>query len=248
MAAVLLGPAAGVIVMTSVLIVQCLMFADGGLLALGANVFNMAIASTCGGYLAYRAVRFLAPMRGPRGIVFAASFAGWCGTVLGAISCAGQLALSNTAPWEVVFPAMANIHMIIGLGEGLVTGLIVAAVLRARPELVVAENPEDTAVNGVAGYVATLALGFIVFVAPFASPWPDGLEHVAAKLGFEHQAQSSALRGAFPDYQVPFVGSPALATVIAGVAGAVMAFLAAWLLSKYLVPGLSVRKDGPHGN
>src|SRR5215472_4804475 len=135
--AILLGPSAAVLVITCVLIVQCLMFADGGLTALGANVFNMAIVSVCGGYFVFRLIRRLIPTAEEhRSTVCAAAFAGWVGTVLASVSCAGQLALSKTVPWSIAFPAMANVHMLIGIGEGLATGLITLAVLRARPQLV----------------------------------------------------------------------------------------------------------------
>ena len=132
LAAVLLGPAAAIVVLTCVLIVQCLMFNDGGLLALGANVFNMGIVSVCGGYAMFRLLKRAAWMEAHRATVFAASFAAWFGTVLASVTCAGEIALSGTAPWAVTFPAMANIHILIGIGEGLATGLIVMAVLRAR--------------------------------------------------------------------------------------------------------------------
>src|SRR5215472_15754449 len=96
--AVLLGPSAAVLVLTCVLLVQCLLFADGGLLALGANVFNMAIVSVCGGTLVFRVLKRLLRMEETRATVFAATFAAWFGTVLASISCAGQLALSGTVP------------------------------------------------------------------------------------------------------------------------------------------------------
>lgn len=242
--AVLLGPAAAVIVMTCVLIVQCLMFADGGLLSLGANVFNMAIASTCGGYLVFRAARLVVPGDEQRTTVFAAAFGGWCGTVLGAICCAGQLALSGTVPWRVVLPAIANIHMLIGVGEGLVTGLVVAAVLRSRPDLVLAGSPGTTqSKSGLPVYAGLVALGLALFVAPFACPWPDGLERVAQRLGFDHGASNPAFQGQFADYQVPFIGSPTLATAIAGAVGTVAAFVAAWMLARILVPTVGSSKS-----
>ena len=75
--AVLLGPSAAVLVLTCVLLVQCLMFADGGVVALGANVFNMAIVSVCGGYFVFRLTKRLIRMEEHRSTVFAAAFAGW---------------------------------------------------------------------------------------------------------------------------------------------------------------------------
>ncbi len=237
LAAILLGPAAAVIVMTCVLIVQCFMFADGGVLALGANVFNMAIVAGCGGYFIFRVARRLAPGDQKRAAVFAAAFAGWCGTVLASISCAGQLAWSGTAPWGIAFPAMANIHMLIGIGEGLATGLVVLAVLKVRPDLVAGISAEPSQEQPVAGYAVLIALGMAVFVGPFASPLPDGLESVAHRLGFGALA-SEAARAPLADYKLPLVGSATAATAVAGLIGTVLAFLFAYLLARVLVPVL----------
>jgi cobalt/nickel transport system permease protein len=250
LAAVLLGPSAAVLVMTCVLIVQCLMFADGGLMALGANVFNMAIVSVCGGYFVFRLVKRLIRMEENRSTVFAAAFAGWFGTVLASISCAGQLALSRTAPWPIAFPAMANVHMLIGIGEGLATGLIVMAVLRSRPQLVAGARESGRAARfGFLGYGLLVSLGLAVFVAPFACPWPDGLETVAKALGFADRTAAPVFNAPLTDYRLPFIGSTTVATAVAGLVGTVIAFVAAYALARVLVPVLSARKkDAPSGN
>jgi cobalt/nickel transport system permease protein len=247
--AILLGPSAAVIVMTCVLMVQCLMFSDGGLLALGANVFNMAIVSVCSGYFIFRLVRKAIRMDQTRSTVCAAAFAAWCGTVLASISCAGQIALSRTAPWSLVFPAMANVHMLVGIGEGLATGLIVLTVLRTRPQLL--SDTRETGGSARLGFVAyglLLCLGLVIFVAPFACHWPDGLESVAKALGFEHHSSANS-PAPFPEYRLPLLGSATAATAIAGLIGTISAFVAAYGLARVLVPGLgSSKKDARSGN
>src|SRR5262249_1063800 len=115
--AALLGPGAAVVVVTTVLIVQCFLFQDGGVMALGANFFNMAIGNPVAGYVIYRLLCRGLP--GARGQVTALAFAAWCATLLAAIGCAGELAWSGTVAWSVGLPAMAGVHMIIGIGEGL---------------------------------------------------------------------------------------------------------------------------------
>jgi len=250
LAAVLLGPAAAVVVMTCVLMVQCLMFNDGGLLALGANIFNMGIVNACGGYYVFRLLKRLAWMEPNRATVFAASFAAWFGTVLGSVTCAGEIALSRTAPWMVTFPAMANIHILIGIGEGLATGLILLAVLRARPELVagLGDRPGESGF-GFLGYGLIISIGLAVFVAPFACPWPDGLEAVAKTLGFESRTAAPLLASPMGNYRLPFIGSAAAATAVAGALGSLVAFAAAWLLAWRLAPALAPRKENaPSGN
>jgi cobalt/nickel transport system permease protein len=133
LAAVLLGPYAGAVVLACVLIFQCLVFQDGGLLALGANVFNMAIAGTMGGYALYSAV---ARFRGGRsGVLTGAAVASWCSVVAAAVLCALEIALSGTAPLPVILPAMAGIHALIGIGEAVITVSVLGFILKVRPDL-----------------------------------------------------------------------------------------------------------------
>jgi cobalt/nickel transport system permease protein len=170
--------------------------------------------------------------------------------VLASISCAGQLALSKSAPWAIAFPAMANVHMLIGVGEGLATGLVVLAVLQARPELIAsAQQQVRSERGGLIAYGFLIALGLALFVAPFACPWPDGLEMVVKTLGFAAKASHSTLPAPMADYRLPFIGSATLATGVAGVIGTVLAFVAAYGLARVLVPVLGEpKKDAPSGN
>lgn len=233
--AALLGPAAAVVVMTAVLLIQCLLFADGGVLALGANVLNMALVAPLGGYALYAALRRALP--GPRGRLAAAGVAAWGSTLLAAAVCAGELAWSGTVRWAAAFPAMAGVHVVIGLGEGLITLLVLAAIRRARPELL----PEAPAPETRAGLRGTLVYGLLVaaalalFVAPFACPWPDGLESVAARLGFDAGAHAApTLAAPLADYRWPGLASPAVATALAGLLGTLVVFGLALALGRAL--------------
>jgi len=230
--AALLGPGAAVIVLTAVLTVQCFLFADGGVTALGANIFNMGLVGAGGGYLIFRLLARVLP--GRRGRVTAIAFAGWAATVLAAVSCAGQLAWSGTVAWTAAFPAMAGIHMLIGIGEGLISALAFLAIERTRPELIF-ENGAAEQRGGVIRYGLIAALGVAVFVAPFACPWPDGLEAVAGRLGFEHAARAPVLAAPAADYAMPGVHWAVGATALAGAAGALVVFGLAWLLGRMLV-------------
>jgi cobalt/nickel transport system permease protein len=234
--AVLLGPSAAVLAMTAVLVVQCFMFADGGVTALGANVFNMAIVAPGVGYAIYALVRRAAG-DSLRSRLLATAFAAWCSTVVAAIVCAGQLALSGTVAWSVAFPAMAGIHMLIGVGEAVITTLVVAAVARARPELLAAgrESPAPSRYAALTVYGLLVSLGLAIFVAPFASGWPDGLERVAAMLGFGRKAVP-VLAAPLPDYMIPGIKSAVSSTVVAGVVGTLVAFVLAYLLARALTP------------
>lgn len=234
LAAVLLGPGAAILVMSCVLIVQCLLFADGGLLALGANILNMSVIGSLTGYAVFSAVRQF--VKGDRGRLVAAGFAAWCSTVVASVACAGELAWSGTVSWDAAFPAMANVHMIIGLAEGLITMLVIAALAKARPDLL--DNrmtPEPRSTRLVYGVI--VILGLLIFVSPFASTWPDGLEKVAASLGFERRAvQVSPLPTPLSDYAFPGLGSAAAATAFAGAVGTVVVFFLSFVLARILLP------------
>jgi cobalt/nickel transport system permease protein len=228
--AALLGAPAAVVVISTVLIAQCFLFADGGVTALGVNIFNMAVVAPVVGSAVFRGVGRLLP--GQRGQVAAVAFAGWCSTVAASLSCAGQLAWSGTVGWAVALPAMAGIHMLIGIGEGAISALVFYAVAKARPELV--NNTQALPTRNFVGYSLLVAIGVALFVAPFACPWPDGLEAVAAKLGFEHAAREP-VAAPMADYVMPGVGSAGMATALAGVVGALVAFGLAVFLSRLLV-------------
>lgn len=134
LAAILLGPWASVLIMSCVLIAQCLIFQDGGLLALGANIFNMGIVASFSGYYLYRlATAFLGDNR--RGKLISGFIGAWGSVFLASIVCAIELAVSGTSPIGVVLPAMAGFHALIGIGEGLITGAVLSLVLATRPDL-----------------------------------------------------------------------------------------------------------------
>jgi cobalt/nickel transport system permease protein len=238
MAAVLLGPSEAVLVMSVVLIAQAFLFADGGVLALGANVFNMGIAAVLGGYFFYRLVA--AVVRTEYGKLVGAAFGAWASTVLASICCTGELAWSGTVAWSVGFPAMTGIHMLIGAGEALITALVLTAVYRARPALMSAkdagaEEPGGRTISGALIYGGLVTLGLALFVLPFASKWPDGLEKVAAAVGFDAKAVGAPLVSSpLAGYRVPVIGSLPAATALAGIVGAVLVFALSFVLAKAL--------------
>ena len=234
--AALLGPGAAVVVVTTVLIVQCFLFQDGGVLALGANIFNMAIVNSVAGYMIFRLVSRVLP--GTRGRVTAMAFAGWCATVLAAITCAGQLAWSGTIAWPVAFPAMTLVHMLIGIGEGLISALALLAVERARPDWISGAETNGTPKRAAEffGYGLFAAVGIAIFVAPFACSWPDGLDSVAEKFGFSHKTLPPLLPAPAPDYQMPGIHWAVGATAAAGAAGTLIVFAGALLLGRWLAP------------
>jgi cobalt/nickel transport system permease protein len=234
LAGVLLGPGAAAIVIACVLIVQALLFSDGGVLALGANIFNMSFIGAVVGCAIYRSARKLLP--GLRGRITAVFFAAWLSTVLAALTCAGELSLSGTLAPGVVFPAMIGVHALIGIGEGLITSLVVLAIARTRPDLLEAENSPSTRGAGLEflAFGLVIALGLAVFVSPYACSWPDGLDRVAEKFGFVSRA-TTLIKTWIPDYKMPGISSAGIATAIAGALGTLVMFGLAWGVGRILV-------------
>lgn len=215
LAAILLGPWAGILAMTTVVAIQALLFQDGGLLVMGANVLNMGVVATLVGYGAYRGVRALA--QGQRWGLFVGGFAAaWSSVVIAAVATAVQLVFSGTSPLGVVLPAMAGVHVLIGIGEGLITVgalTLLAAVRRDLLELA------SVATGGLRWAAVGLALALAVTsLAPLASPHPDGLERVAEDQGFIEAAQDAPYE-IIPDYVLPGVPDEAVATIGAGIVG-----------------------------
>ncbi len=229
LAAALLGPWAAMIVMTAVVSIQALVFQDGGILVLGANLFNMTIVGVLVGYGAYSLLRRALGDR--RWAVPVSGFAAaWLSIVVASLSCALQLALSGTSPANIAVPAMGGIHALIGVGEGLITAGALVFVLAARPDLV-APTAKPTAGQKalwVGGVVIALVLAVL---SPLASAHPDGLEWVAEQQGFLDAARDP-LYNMIPDYVFPGISDEAVATIVAGIVGALVVAAAAYFVAQ----------------
>jgi cobalt/nickel transport system permease protein len=137
LAAVLVGPWTGAICITLVLLVQALVFADGGLSALGLNVLNMAFVGGVGGYAIFRALRGVLP-KTRAAVVGASAVAAGLSVVLASIAFWVEYAIGGATEVDLgtVFVAMVGTHALIGIGEAIITALTVGAVLAVRPDLV----------------------------------------------------------------------------------------------------------------
>lgn len=133
LAAVFVGPLTASIIMATVFIVQALIFQDGGVTALGANIFNMGLIGAVFGYYIYCILWKI--IGDGKGRLFAAGFAAWVSVVLGSAACALELAFSGTMPLEIVLPAMVSIHALIGLIDAGVTIVVLSFVLKTRKDL-----------------------------------------------------------------------------------------------------------------
>ncbi len=220
-ATILVGPWAAMLVMTCVVSVQALIFQDGGLLVLGANIFNMGIVGVAVSYMAYQGFQKLA--RGAkRGLLVGGFIAAWLSIEASALAVALQLAISKVSPANIAIPAMAGVHALIGIGEGLITVGALAFLYNTRPDLVLAGD--DRPVKGRLVWVFGLlvALGLAI-ASPLASSNPDGLDWVAEQGGFL-DAASAPLFNLIPDYALPGITNHTLATILAGVLGTLIVF------------------------
>jgi cobalt/nickel transport system permease protein len=133
LAALMLGPWAGTLIMSAVLIVQCLVFQDGGLLALGANILNMGILGVWSGWLVYRLCT--KGSQSKNAIKFPICFSSWISIMVSALACSLELWLSGTVSIKVILPLMLSIHSLIGLGEAVITLAVIEMVVRVRPDI-----------------------------------------------------------------------------------------------------------------
>ncbi len=138
LAAILLGPYAGALVMALVITVQCLLFQDGGLTELGANIFNMGFIGSVGAYVIYSPIKKI--VRGNRGILIGAAVSTWISVVVASAACALELVVSGTSPFGMTMPVMIITHMMVGIVEATVTVFIVAFILKVRPDLIFKGN------------------------------------------------------------------------------------------------------------
>ncbi|HSL42859.1 MAG TPA: energy-coupling factor ABC transporter permease [Anaerolineales bacterium] len=213
LAAITLGPWAGMLVMTAVIAVQALLFQDGGLLVMGANIFNMGLITVAIGYGLYRSVT-----RGNRTLkLTVAGIAAWLSVMAGALFTSLQLWLSGTSQLQIVIPAMLTVHALIGVGEALITVAALTFILQTRPDLIGENSASATGSRGwiLAGVLISLA---VVLLSPLASADPDGLERVAGDLGFLSKGASAPFQF-IPDYTLPFLGETQLSTILAGMIG-----------------------------
>jgi cobalt/nickel transport system permease protein len=219
LAMILLGPWAAILTMTVVVSVQALIFQDGGLLALGANIFNMAIIGTSVSYAVYHLFLKLTGKKN-WGIAASGFAAAWVSILIASLSCALQLALSGTSPAQIAVPAMAGIHALIGIGEGLITAGALVFIGAVRPDLLSQDGSSSSKSRGIfAGGIGIAVL--LAILSPLASSHPDGLEWVAEQQNFLAAAKNPFFN-VIPDYVLPGVQSEALATILAGVIGVII--------------------------
>ncbi len=226
LAFIALGPWLGLLTMTAVIALQALLFQDGGLVVMGANILIMGVVPGFVGYQVYR----LGSGRGARLESGVTAVAAWLSIMAAALVTTLLLAFSGTTSLAVALPAMLGVHALIGVGEALITVAALAFIRRTRPTVL---EESSAAAQGswlILGLIAVLVL---LLMAPFASGHPDGLEWVAEMAGFSESAQEAPY-SLLPDYTLPFAGETPLSTILAGLVGAGVVFLIIMSVSRGL--------------
>ncbi|MBI4971227.1 MAG: energy-coupling factor ABC transporter permease [Candidatus Omnitrophica bacterium] len=221
LATALLGIPFGVLAAALVLLVQCLVFSDGGFSVLGANILNMALIGAAFGGFLYKALppKFSQSLFDSMMIGLAA----WFSVMLAAFACSLELAFSGTIPFSKIAGAMISTHAVIGIGEGLMTILayhLFSVNAAKRSSIGIVSSP----------FLSAIVIGGML--SPFASRFPDGLMWVAEKYQFI-PASAPAFLSPFTGYAIPLIQNELLSGALAGFVGVVITFLAAWLLSRF---------------
>ncbi|MBE9198256.1 MULTISPECIES: energy-coupling factor ABC transporter permease [unclassified Nodularia (in: cyanobacteria)] len=232
LAAIVLGsPWAGMLCITTVFIIQAVLFADGGITALGANILNAGVIAVWVGWVLTQTLQRL--LGGSKGrLPLAAGIAAGVSIVVASVACAIQLVLSGTASAAIVLPAMTGVHILIGIGEGIITGGVLVYLAKARPDLLPGEEQEFK--GWLVPVISILLVAGVLSLV--ASGWPDGLERVAENVGFIDLAEQVRIEVPTPlaDYGIEGLG--AISTSIAGLVGSAVCFAVAFGIAKVVKP------------
>jgi cobalt/nickel transport system permease protein len=219
--AVILGPWSAMLVVFAVVLIQALLFQDGGLAALGANTLNLAVLGVGIGWLLFRWGYALAGA-GPRRLLAAAGVAAYGSTAAVGGAVALELAWSGLVPAGPALLVVGGSHAIVGLAEAALTVTILAMVARSRPELLAHAVKARPAARRLAWGAALGSLALAVLAAYLGSSRPDALQAAAARLGLGH-SPATGFRAPLADYTAP-IGGPWVAAAF----GVVIVFGLVW--------------------
>ena len=220
---IVLGPAAAAVVLTAILAVQALVFQDGGVLALGANVLNMAIAGVWAAMLPYR--YFAGTRWRPAGIFLA----GVISVLVSAALALAQLRISGVPIPAPVFAASTVLFLISAILEGAITLAVVQAIEKIHVAAAPVSHRPAPAVGALLGAAILLVTGGVLF----ASGAPDGLESVAEQTGIAAQARN-LWATPLADYELAGLSSEWARKAAAGLCGMALLFGACSLITRYL--------------
>jgi cobalt/nickel transport system permease protein len=172
--AILLGPLAGSLTMATVIIAQALFLQDGGLVALGANVFNIGMVTSLSGYSVFRLLG--GSSGGGKRLLWAGFFAGWFSLMISAACCAFEMGLSGAIPLHVGMTTMLGYHAIVGVVEGMLTAGVLNFLKKVRPDLMELDGSQRFGIAEWIGAILFVAIPLGILIAAGSSGFPDPLE------------------------------------------------------------------------
>ncbi|MCL2807255.1 MAG: PDGLE domain-containing protein [Coriobacteriia bacterium] len=228
---IMLGAWPGAIVMTGVLLIQALFFGDGGITTLAANIVNLSFIGCFTGALVYQV--FVRISKSFVSKIAGASLGAFLAVVFSAAAVAIQLWASNTAEFTAAFTAMVFWHSIIGVGEAVITGGIIAYLLKVRPQILEDEPKERKGSMKSVVVVFAVAAVLAASLSFLASENPDGLEYTYhdMEIGTVEIAEEGLFPAPMPGYTIKGVGNETLAIVGAGIIGTLITGLFVWALA-----------------
>jgi cobalt/nickel transport system permease protein len=176
--AILLGPMTGFLTIATVVVAQALFLQDGGLIALGANIFNIGAVTCFSGYLFYKLLGGITI--GGKRMLFAGFVAGWGSLIVSSACCALQMGLSGAIPLRIGLATMLGYHAIVGIVEGMLTAGVLKFLLKVRPDLLKINGPGRFGWADWIGGAVFVALPAMILVLAGSSGLPDPLEGLLA--------------------------------------------------------------------
>ncbi|PJC86020.1 cobalamin biosynthesis protein CbiM [Vibrio sp. HA2012] len=213
----LLGIPFGVLSIAMVVVIQSLVFSDGGIAVLGANLLNMAIIGAGLGGMLHSILAIRCP--GARGDMTALAVSAWISVVMSSFAVCIELALDGKIAFANIVAAMVTTHSLVGIGEAIIT---VVSYLLVRS----IKSQQNHCITPI---TAAIVIAFLL--SPFASEFPDGLAWMAEKYRFLHES-APVFVGMLPDYSISFISNEILSVGVAGLAGVIISFFAAWIFHR----------------
>jgi len=188
--AILLGPMAGSLTMTTVVIAQALFLQDGGLVALGANVFNISAVTCFSGYAVFRLLN--GGTGSGKRLLVAGFFAGWASLMASSACCALEMGLSGAIPLRLGLATMLGYHAAVGIVEGMLTAGVLSFLFKVRPDLLKIEGLSRFGISDWIGAVLFVAIPAAILIMAGSSSLPDPLERLLAVSPLLAEAEAAA--------------------------------------------------------
>jgi cobalt/nickel transport system permease protein len=186
--AILLGPMAGFLTMTTVVLAQALFLQDGGLVALGANVFNISSITCFSGYAVFRLLK--GRMSGGKRLFVAGFLAGWVSLMAGSACCAVEMGLSDAIPLRIGLATMLGYHAVVGIVEGTLTAGVLSFLFKVRPDLMKIDGLSGFGVSGWIGALVFAGIPAAILIMAGSSALPDPLEKLLAASPLRSQPEA----------------------------------------------------------